>query len=285
MKKNPTPRQRIRLFPERDAGLNGFQELVFTRFPSASVPLTGHIHKDAVELCYITKGGQIYAEGGRRHRVGAGMAYISYPNELHSTDAMPQEKDVLLYYMIIDTVNNTDRFLGLAGEEARRLARQLNGLNRCFYVGMELQKRLDEMFSLMAERPEGYELLLRCHACLMIHELVSASRNAQPVLTSDICQALQYIEDRLLGPQPDIEEMAELVHLSIPRFKQKFRDQIGLPPIAYQTKRRIEKACEMIRDGAGITQTAFDLGFSSSQHFATTFRRYMGVSPREWKKG
>lgn len=285
MKEFPASARRLHLCPEKDAGLNGFKDMVCVRFAQADPALSDHVHPDALELCYITKGSQVYAVGGRRWQVSAGMAYVTYPNELHSSDEMKQEKDVQLYFMIIDTLNDTDHFLGLSGEEGRMLARQLNGMNRCFYVGMELQKRLDEMFRLLTDKPEGYELLLRCHACLMIHELVSASRSNQPSLTRDICGALQFIEDALVGPPPDISEIAEQVHLSVPRFKQKFRQQVGLPPIAYQTRRRIEKSCEMLKEGMSITQIAYDLGFSSSQHFSTIFRRYMGMSPREWKKG
>ena len=278
------PRQeRTQFYPEQ-FGLNGLRELVHVRFTDACLPIGDHIHPDAIELCYITKGSQIYAAKESRHRVNAGMVYLAYPNEHHSTDALQQEKDVELYYIIIDTVNNTDRFLGLSANDGRRLAAQLNGLNRCFYAGMELKRRFDEMIALFRQQPEGFELLLRCHVCLMIHELVLASRNLQPAFTPDILQALQYIEDHLTDAPLNISDMAVHVHLSAPHFKQKFRSQTGLPPAAYQQKRRIELSLELLVSGFSVTQTAHTLGFSSSQHFATTFRRYVGMTPREWKK-
>ena len=276
-------KERRKYFPEQ-FGLNGFRELVHVRFIDACPPIGEHIHPDAIELCYITKGSQTYAAAGQRRRIGAGMAYLSYPNEPHSTDALQQEKDVELYYMIIDTVNDNGCFLGLSEEDGLRLTGLLNGLDRSFHIGMEFKKRLDEMLALLAEKPEGFELLLRCHACLMIHELARASRKPQPEFTQDILQAVQFIEDRLSDGPINISDAAAHVHLSVSRFKQKFRSQVGLPPVAYQQKRRIELSCDMLMDSSSITQTALALGFSSSQHFATTFRRYMGMSPREWKK-
>ncbi|MDR1384135.1 MAG: AraC family transcriptional regulator, partial [Planctomycetaceae bacterium] len=36
--------------------------------------------------------------------------------------------------------------------------------------------------------------------------------------------------------------------------------------------------------GQTILDTALSLGFSSSQYFATVFRRYMGMSPAEYGK-
>jgi AraC family transcriptional regulator len=32
-----------------------------------------------------------------------------------------------------------------------------------------------------------------------------------------------------------------------------------------------------------VTEIAYELGFSSSQHFATAFKRHSGVSPRQFR--
>lgn len=266
------------------AGLSGFQELVRVDFPSVSPAINTHIHPDAIELCYIAKGSQVYAVGGQSYRVSAGMAFITYPNELHDSGQKAQEKDVQLYYMVIDTINHLDRFLGLTDSEGAPLARLLNGLNRCFYVGLSLKERLDEMIRLFEEKPPLHPLLLRSHACLMIHDLALASQRACPTLTGDIYEALMYIEDTLVGTPPSVSDMAARVHLSASYFQLKFKTQVGLPPTAYQLKRRIELAKIWLAEGKSVTQTAFELGFSSSQHFATTFRRYTDRTPREWKK-
>jgi AraC-like DNA-binding protein len=47
---------------------------------------------------------------------------------------------------------------------------------------------------------------------------------------------------------------------------------------------KINQACRLLTNGQAILPTALDLGFSSSQYFAVAFRRYMGVSPKEYRE-
>lgn len=272
-------------------GLNGLRVLVKKNFPESKPSLETHYHENAMEICYVTKGTQIYATEDplQKYRVSRGMVFLTYPNEPHSTAGMLEEKDVELYFMVIDTVNDLEHFLGFTGIDAKYLAAQLNSLNRCFYVGMKLKSHLDEMIRLYLEKPPMCSLALRCHAVLAIQELDSAqqrvnSLGSKSTLTLDILRVLNRIEDTLYGAPLSIQEMADYVFMSVPAFKQKFKQQIGTPPFEYQMKRRIEESCSLIESGESVSKIAFELGFSSSQHFSTAFRKHMYVSPREWKK-
>jgi methylphosphotriester-DNA--protein-cysteine methyltransferase len=45
-------------------------------------------------------------------------------------------------------------------------------------------------------------------------------------------------------------------------------------------RRKIDAACVQLRGGRdSVTDVAFALGFSSSQYFASVFRRFMGCTP------
>lgn len=46
---------------------------------------------------------------------------------------------------------------------------------------------------------------------------------------------------------------------------------------------RLQRAHERLARGEGrsITDVAYDMGFNSSSHFSTQFRRRFGLSPRE----
>ena len=82
-----------------------------------------------------------------------------------------------------------------------------------------------------------------------------------------------------------IRELARLCGLSVSRFKERFRDEVGVPPAEYLTRQKIEAAKSLLLAGDhSITDVAMDLGFSSSQYFATAFKRYTGRTPSEYRR-
>jgi AraC-like DNA-binding protein len=48
--------------------------------------------------------------------------------------------------------------------------------------------------------------------------------------------------------------------------------------------RKIEKSKELLeKEGASVTDVAYAVGFSSSQYFATVFKRCTNLKPSEWR--
>jgi AraC-like DNA-binding protein len=74
-----------------------------------------------------------------------------------------------------------------------------------------------------------------------------------------------------------------LSRLSTSRFFQEFKTATGMTPKDYLLRLRVEEAARQLRKAPTrpVTCIAHELGFSSSQYFATVFRRYLGVSPGE----
>jgi AraC-like DNA-binding protein len=79
--------------------------------------------------------------------------------------------------------------------------------------------------------------------------------------------------------------LARQSHLSLSRFKSRFKAETGIPPKQFILQCKIEAARKRLVDGhESIGQIAMDMGFSSSQHFATVFKRLLGESPRACRK-
>ena len=58
----------------------------------------------------------------------------------------------------------------------------------------------------------------------------------------------------------------------------------GMGPSNYINKLRMECAAEMLRKTElSMTEIAERTGFSSSRYFSTTFKKYMGVTPTQYK--
>lgn len=82
-----------------------------------------------------------------------------------------------------------------------------------------------------------------------------------------------------------LEAMARDCGLGITRFVHYCREITNLTPMQYLNQLRVRKASEMLLKfpDKSITAIAFDVGFSSSQYFATVFRQYHKCSPRKYR--
>ncbi|MEM7800222.1 MAG: AraC family transcriptional regulator [Chloroflexota bacterium] len=112
------------------------------------------------------------------------------------------------------------------------------------------------------------------------------NRSIQPIPPSHY-ETLKSILDQALleGATVSIQTLCDETGLSRSRIFQLFEQHAGQSPIAYLNSRRIEIAKRrLIETDAPITDIALELGYSSSQHFATSFKRTTGRTPRGYRK-
>lgn len=64
-----------------------------------------------------------------------------------------------------------------------------------------------------------------------------------------------------------------------------FQHHLHQTPIGYLTRYRLEKAGELLRNpNLTVTEIAFAVGFSSPSYFTESFRKYLGLTPSEYRK-
>jgi AraC-like DNA-binding protein len=104
----------------------------------------------------------------------------------------------------------------------------------------------------------------------------------------DFPQTFMKLEQTLrenLSHQWTVEEMAALVGLGITAFSEKVKNFTGFSPLNYLINIRISEAIKLLkRQEVHVTDIALDVGFYSSQHFATTFKKLTGYTPSEFRK-
>lgn len=68
-------------------------------------------------------------------------------------------------------------------------------------------------------------------------------------------------------------------------FARAFRQQFGEAPHQYLLRKRIERGKELLlRTGTSLVEIALATGFSSQSHFTSTFKRFVGVTPGEYRR-
>ena len=81
-----------------------------------------------------------------------------------------------------------------------------------------------------------------------------------------------------------VAELAQLCAMSRENFTREFTLVTGMPPAHYQQERRMGLIRELLLKGDDKLQAIADaFGFSSAYHLSAAFKRYSGMSPREFR--
>ena len=93
------------------------------------------------------------------------------------------------------------------------------------------------------------------------------------------------LTDREFAQPLTIEAMAREAHMSKFHFARAFAAAYGETPRAYLTRRRIERAKDLLRAAnLTVTEICYIVGFESLGSFSTRFHELVGVSPSEYRE-
>ena len=96
---------------------------------------------------------------------------------------------------------------------------------------------------------------------------------------SRLTRALEHIETNLAGPCT-LEELAEVVHLSVFHFCRMFRRCMGRSPHQYLMDRRMARARDLLgKTDTLIADIARQVGFRTQSHFTNAFKNAHSISP------
>jgi AraC-like DNA-binding protein len=92
------------------------------------------------------------------------------------------------------------------------------------------------------------------------------------------------LADRRFAEALDLDALAGAAQVSRYHFARCFAETYGEPPMRYLTRRRIERAQDLLRSAnLTITEVCMLVGFSSLGSFSSRFRELVGESPTEYR--
>ncbi len=79
--------------------------------------------------------------------------------------------------------------------------------------------------------------------------------------------------------------LAKFAGMSKSSLHRNFLAAIGIPPVQYLIRTRMEKASELLRNSkANVSEVAFASGFNDSNYFVRQFRKHFGITPGRFKR-
>jgi AraC-like DNA-binding protein/quercetin dioxygenase-like cupin family protein len=264
--------------------LGGLRMMGRLRIFRAADPVEMQSHENQFELLYMYSGRKVFYIGDEKYVLNGGDVLMVFPGEVHGAEDVSQNR-TLLYYLLFDDPSGTADFCCLSELERGQLSGMLYRIDhRLITVSQGIKRSFDELFVLVKGLSPLRETRIKHFALEIFWQVISSSKHAGHSTPEDIQIVKDYISTHAYE-MPTVGELAMLVHLSVPRFKQKFKQETGVPPAEYIIRHKVDLAEQWLTgSNRRITDIALDLGFSSSQHFSVVFQKYCGQAPLNYRR-
>ncbi|MBS1664561.1 MAG: helix-turn-helix domain-containing protein [Bacteroidetes bacterium] len=184
---------------------------------------------------------------------------------------------------VADVVMNTPEFddirrlfsrayrgIAFSGETKRRVAGKLEILQ--VEDNFQALLRAIEILQILAESREGAELN-------------TEDTSVKLFLNDKIRMGTVYEYVRLhFNDEPNVNEIAGLVHLSMPAFCRYFKRQTNMTFTEFLNQYRITQAKTELLKGFSVADVCYACGFESLSYFNKLFKKLEGMGPLAFKK-
>lgn len=241
-----------------------------------------HIHPNCVEICLCIRGNLAFETEDAVYPFLPGSIFVSTAREPHRMRHNP--KGLLVYRILFAPPSGKKTILGLTAAENEWIVRSLTHLpKRLFKSTPKVRGAFETLFAVYdAERLSAIRAVkLKAAVLDLLIGVIEAARLLPAKIPEQIAALMKTMREH-----PDRvytnDELANRAALSPSAFSEAFKRAAGLPPHAYLMDCRIRKAQELLAQGRfSIKAIADMLRFSSTQHFATTFKKITGSSPSD----
>lgn len=243
-----------------------------------------HIHNE-IELLRLKAGEATVTVSDRSYRMKAGDIVVVNPMEVHSVIAdrrYPYHQECICFDLSL--LPDKELVCELTSGESYIYA--LHTLEE--EVTGRLCESFDRLFEAVKQNRDTLLFESTAYVCLMLAALKEhgevKSRGAKGKRASFPRKVQEYLADHYTEDITSDDAARELFYTQS-YFCRLFREEFGTSFLEYLAMYRISIAKSMLKDPAvKISSVAEKIGFFDSSYFSRCFRRFVGMSPTEYKK-
>jgi AraC family L-rhamnose operon transcriptional activator RhaR/AraC family L-rhamnose operon regulatory protein RhaS len=151
----------------------------------------------------------------------------------------------------------------------------------------EITAQLRKMDEEWKSKSAGYKTQMISSLVAVIVDLsriYSLGVGFSPEVTAGIARVISHVQNDY-QQTVSLRQLASIACTSERTLDRQFKTMMGMTPIEYVNKVRIEQSLPLLRDpGRSISDVAYAAGFLDSNYFTRRFRRYVGMSPRRYQQ-
>ena len=239
-------------------------------------------------LFYMVRGDQDWSVGGDRIvRQRTGQVLVLPPSQRYGV--MEGRVSANEFFWLDLRFGGGRALPGIARAMSQELHSQFRAMaNRCLGVRSTIRGCFERILSAYEKRRTFAEIQARAalHDLLLLvveadTEVGERKRSRE---SPRVAEARRWLVDNL-AEGPSMSELARHMGISAVYLRKKFTEEVGLSPSQFLAELRVEAAKKLLRESHNtIAVIASSVGLSSSQNFATFFRKHTGFTPAEYRR-
>ena len=265
-------------------------QIGISRAPQEASELHSH---DFTEITVIESGSGSHRYEGADCIVQSGDVFVIQPNQVHQyTDTRQLVVSNVLFYpdgsipLLEDLTRHPAYRSMFLLEPTLRLSSNTDGrlhllsdkLNDIILLITRMENALHSPDETSASIATVCLLQLIKDLC----DAYSASSAITSISLMKLSKAITHIENHFYDPI-SIGELAKLSSMSLRSFQRHFLRATGMSAARYIMHHRISEARRLLKAGKNVTETAFEVGFTDSNHFSQIFRKVAGITPKKYQ--
>lgn len=151
------------------------------------------------------------------------------------------------------------------------------------FKSFDFESRYDVLYS-YKHRPEAVkELSVALYSMLL--ELKDSVEGISPSAREKKHIMTRAMHELAESDEPSLERIASRIGISEAHFCRMFKEYTGFRPFEYMNLLKLQKAKELLKNTEmSISEISQSVGYESHSYFSMLFKRYMGVTPTEYRR-
>lgn len=237
-----------------------------------------HFHEHYV-IGFIEKGNRFLSCKNKEYTIEAGDIIIFNPKDNHTCE---QIDNIKLDYKCINVSSETmaKSIYEITGKKYEPQFTQ----NVIFHS--ELISSLKELHKMIMAQSSDFkkeEIFFFLIGQLVEDCTDSDAENIPSELNSEIKTVCEFLEKNYTK-NITLDELSKLTGLSKYYLLRSFTKQKGISPYSYLETVRINNAKKLLEKGIKPADTALMTGFSDQSHFSNFFKKFIGITPKQYMK-
>lgn len=208
--------------------------------------------------------------------IASGQAIIHYP---HTPYRYATRNNTTVHYL----------WLHFSGSNAYKIVNDYNFPNQTIMdvdICQNIIHSFDSLFHEFVIRDKHFNYLNSSKLISILTDIsMSVGKYNDIIFRNRLFRSISYIHKNL-SSDISINDLAEMEHLSLSRYRSLFREVVGLSPLSYIMNIRVAHAKEMlILTDRSVAEVAFACGYKDPLYFCRVFKKLAGCSPMAFRIG